>query len=36
MKCFAITNSVEREFLMNADLIISDYSEITVEAITNI
>ncbi|MBT6795324.1 HAD family phosphatase [bacterium] len=36
MKCFAITNSIEKEFLMNADSIISDYSEITVEAITKI
>ena len=36
MKCFAITNSVEREFLTNADVIIDDYIEITDKAITDI
>ncbi|MBT3475332.1 HAD family phosphatase [bacterium] len=36
MKCFAITNSVGKEFLTNADVIINDYSEITDQAIDNI
>lgn len=36
MKCFAITNSVGSELLNNADLTISDYSEITDKSINEI
>ena len=36
MRCFAITNSVGSELLNNADLTISDYSEITDKSINEI
>ena len=36
MKCIGITNSVDKKFLNNADKVVDDYSEITIESIKNI
>ena len=36
MKCFAITNSVDKQYLTNADIIVSDYSQITNRIINEI